>query len=114
MPRILIAEDNVVSIVELEEALTDTGYEIAGVARSGVEAVSLAEEHKPDLILMDIKMLGEMDGITAAGVIRSKLGIPVIYLTGYDEEELVERAKATRPLTHLLKPFTPKQISAAI
>nr|WP_243687792.1 response regulator [Methanobacterium formicicum] len=79
------------------------GYEVPAIVPSGEEAIKAAEELKPDLVIMDIKLEGEMDGIQAAEQIRSKLGIPIIYLTAYSDEKTVQRAKITEPSGFILK-----------
>lgn len=114
MSGIMIVEDNVVSVMELEEALRSHSYELAGVASSGLEAVSMQRETEPDLILMDIKMPGTLDGISAAEQILSYNDIPIIFVTGYDDEEILERASHLNPAGYILKPFVSKQIIAAV
>ncbi|MFH1241400.1 MAG: PAS domain S-box protein [Pseudomonadota bacterium] len=114
MPKIMVVEDEVVTALELEEHLLQMGYEVAGVAHSGKEAVDMAREKRPDLILMDIVLPGEIDGIDAAGKIRQELDIPVVFLTGYSEKERIERAKSAKPYGYILKPLNPEQIKAAI
>ena len=114
MPKILIVEDNLVSLMELEELLQQSGYGIAGTAENGLQAVRLALNLKPDLILMDIKLPGKMDGITAAEIIKSKMKIPIVYLTGHSEPEFLERAGKTNPHGFILKPYNGNQIKAAI
>jgi len=114
MPKILVVEDEVAVALELEESLTREGYEVVGVARSGEEAADMARRFRPDLILMDIVLKGEMDGIDAAGKIRQELDIPVVFLTGHSQEELIDRAKSTKPYGYILKPLHKGQIRAAI
>ena len=114
IPKIMIVDDNVVSVMELEEALSAHGYQVVGVAGTGIEAVKLAPELAPDLILMDIKMPGGMDGISAAEKIIQHIDIPIIFFTGHDDEELLERASRLNPAGYLLKPFVGRQIIAAI
>lgn len=110
----MIVEDEVAVALELEECLTHEGYEVAGVARSGEEAVDMARGFRPDLILMDIVLKGEMDGVDAAGKIRNEFDIPVVFLTGHSQGELIERAKSVNPQGYILKPFHKGQIRAAI
>jgi len=114
MPRIMIVEDELATALVLEELLKNLGYEVAGVAHSGEEAVDMAKELTPDLILMDIVLPGEMDGIDAARKIGHELDIPVIFLTGYSEDELIQKATSVEPFGYILKPFQPNQIKAAI
>jgi len=114
MPKIMIVDDDVITVTELIETLRFSGYEIGATAESGEEAIKIAKETRPDLVLMDIVMPGKIDGIQAAKEIRSELGIPVIFLTGYSEEEYIERAKSARSFGYLLKPFNDAQVSSAI
>jgi DNA-binding NarL/FixJ family response regulator len=114
MPKIMIVDDDVITVTELIEALKSFGYEIGGTAESGDEAVKMAKETAPDLVLMDIVMPGKIDGIEAAKRIRTESNIPVIFLTGYSEEEYIERAKEARSFGYLLKPFTDAQVGSAI
>ncbi|MGC9517278.1 MAG: response regulator [Methanomicrobiales archaeon] len=96
-PKLMIVEDERITAEDLKEGLEDLGYDVAAVVYSGEESIKKAEEIKPDLIIMDIKLEGEMDGIEAAEYIRSNYGIPVIYLSAYSDENTVQRAKITEP-----------------
>lgn len=110
----MIVDDDVITVTELIEALRSSGYEIGETAESGEEAIKMAKKTRPDLILMDIVMPGKIDGIQAAKKIRDEFNIPVIFLTGYSEEEYIERAKTARSFGYLLKPFVDAQVSSAI
>lgn len=114
MARIMIVDDQASFCLELEEFLTSLGYKVVGIAYSGEESVDMARNIKPDLILIDVMMPGNIDGIDAAKKIREELDIPLVYLTGYAEKENLERAKHTRPFGYIVKPFEQKQISSAI
>jgi DNA-binding NarL/FixJ family response regulator len=114
MYKILVIEDNVVDLIELEEGLTAEGYIVVGTSESGSQAVSMAETLAPDLILMDIKLSGQMDGIDAAQKIKSFKDIPIIFLTGHSDMAIVKRASMVHPQGFILKPYTPDQIKAAI
>ena len=114
MPKIMIVDDDVITVTELIEALRSSGYEIGSTAESGEEAIKMAKKTRPDLVLMDIVMPGKIDGIKAAKEIRTKFDIPVLFLTGYSEEEYIERAKSARSFGYLLKPFNDAQVSSAI
>ncbi len=114
MPTIMIVDDDVITVTELTEALRSSGYEIGGTADSGEEAIKIAKNTRPDLVLMDIVMPGKIDGIKAATQIRTELNIPVIFLTGYSEEEYIERAKSARSFGYILKPFVAAQVSSTI
>jgi PAS domain S-box-containing protein len=112
--KILIVDDEVVVAEDIRRQLRALGYLVVGVVASGDEAVRLAGEHQPDLILMDIKLKGPMDGIDAARTIQSRYGTPVIYLTAFSDEETLERARETLPLAYLIKPFVSSDLRAAL
>ena len=114
MHRLMLVDDEAIIATQLEELLTPLGYEVVGMASSGEEAVGMAKDLKPDLILMDIVMPGELDGIAAAEKIKAELGIPVIFLTGYADKELIDRAKSLEPYGYVLKPLQEGQIKAAV
>lgn len=103
--RIIIVEDEVVSAESLRKSLTNLGYEVTSIITSGEEAVKKAEEIHPDLILMDISLAGKMDGIEASAIIQANLNIPVIFVTNYDDEEILQRALITSPYHYLIKPI---------
>jgi len=112
--RILVAEDEQVVAMDLQRSLTGLGYVVAGIAESGRQAVRMAGEMHPDLVLMDVKLRGKMDGIAAAEEIRRRWQIPVVYTTAYSSDETIERAKATGPLGFLVKPFRTGELHASI
>jgi len=114
MPRLLIVDDQVTISINLEVLLRSMGHDVVGVASSGKKAVEMARSLNPDLILMDVVMPGELDGIEAADKIRSDLDIPIIFISGYSEEGLVDRAKHVEPFGYLLKPFQEDQLKVAI
>jgi PAS domain S-box-containing protein len=104
--RILICEDEEIIAEDMVASLRSLGYEVVGVVSTGHEAVQAAEESQPDLILMDVKLRGEIQGITAFQRIRSSQDVPVIYITDYDSPDNVERAKTTGPYGYLSKPVS--------
>lgn len=114
MTRILVVDDEVIIATQIQETLTARGYDVLGIAASGDEAVEMAFALKPDLILMDIVMPGELDGIAAAEKINRSLRIPVVFLTAYADAEMVERAKPIGPFAYVLKPLHEQQILTSI
>jgi signal transduction histidine kinase/DNA-binding response OmpR family regulator len=112
--RVLVVEDESVISSDISNSLEQMGYAVAGIEVSGADAIRAAQELKPDMVLMDIVLQGEMDGIQAAGHIRSKLDIPVIYLSAYAEEKVLERAKLTDPFGYLIKPFENRELHFSI
>ncbi|MBM3298907.1 MAG: PAS domain S-box protein, partial [Deltaproteobacteria bacterium] len=112
--RILIVEDQVLVARDLARTLTALGYEVAGTTGSGEEAIRIVEESRPHLVLMDINLREEMDGITAAEEIRTRFEIPIVYLTGYAEKDVLERAKRTEPYGYLAKPVRIAELRSTI
>ena len=112
--RILIVEDDTLIAQEIEIRLIDLGYEIVGAASSGSEAIALAEKLQPALVLMDIMLKGEMDGIEAADYITRRMQIPIIYLSAFTDKATLQRAKITEPYGYIVKPFTERELQANI
>lgn len=112
--RVLIVEDEVIVARTIASQLSQLGYIVTGTASSGNIAIAKALEIKPDIVLMDIILKGEMDGIAASSYIREQLDIPVIFLTAYGDANTLERAKITQPFGYIVKPFTIKDLQIAI
>lgn len=112
--KILIVEDEALVALDLSHQLHDLGYQVCGTADNGLDAIALAGLHRPDLVLMDIVLKGEMDGVTAAQHIGNGGQIPVIFLTAYSDKATVERAAQSAPYGYLTKPFQPRELQAAI
>lgn len=112
--RILIVEDEAIVAEDLEMTVTNIGYEVVGHAASADEAVKMAVLLKPDLILMDIVLIGRKNGIDASHGIKEKTDIPVIFLTAYTDIGLIDKAKSTEPYAYLVKPFQERQLFASI
>ncbi len=111
--RIVVAEDEALIRLDLAEMLQEAGYDVVGQAINGEQAVELATELEPDLVIMDVKMPG-LDGIGAAEQIGEARICPVIMLTAFSQKELVERARDAGVMTYLVKPFTQSQLLPAI
>ena len=105
MERILIVEDEVNTALSLTELLEIWGYAIIGPASTGEEAIRLAKTEMPDVVLMDVKIRGDMDGLEAGGLINSQLGIPVILMTGYFENETTGDLKVNKKIQYISKPL---------
>ena len=112
--NILIVEDEAIIASVISGALKRFNYEVADILNSGEAAVAAALQKKPDLILMDIRLQGEMDGITAAEQIQKQMDIPIIYLTAYADEPTLERAKKTQPYGYIPKPFQEIELKTTI
>lgn len=108
--EILVVEDEIIVGEHIRRCLQNLGYSVCSVASSGKMAIMEAEEKKPDLVLMDIVLQGEMDGIETASQIRSRFNIPVVYLTAYSDEKILERAKITEPYGYIIKPFNEREL----
>ncbi|AEG00778.1 EAL domain-containing protein [Methylomonas methanica] len=112
--RIMIVEDEGIIAMDIRRQLEGFGYEVVATAFSGGQAITLANEYKPDLVMMDIVLKGDMDGISAAHAITESLRIPVIFLTAYSDPATLLRAKATGAYGYLIKPFRPDELHASI
>lgn len=112
--RVLIAEDEVFTALELQFHLEQLGYSVVDLVSSGKQAVERALELKPDLLMMDVRLEGEMDGIDAFAEIREKHDVPVIFLTAFGDEETISRAKDSGAFGYILKPFKERELRAMI
>jgi response regulator NasT len=111
--RVLVAEDEALIRLDLREMLTEEGFDVVGEAADGEQAVALAEDLKPDLVICDIKM-PKMDGIAAAAVITERRIAPVVMLTAFSQRDLVERARDAGAMAYLIKPFEKRDLLPAI
>jgi CheY-like chemotaxis protein len=114
MSNILVVDDEAIITMQLEERLTAMGYSVAGMAPSGEDAIEKARSLRPDLVLMDIVMPGKMNGIEAAKIITTELDIPVVFVTSYADDRIIEQAKSVKPYGYIVKPFNELEIKAAI
>jgi PAS domain S-box-containing protein len=112
--RILIVEDEIIVSLHIRSVLLHFKYQVVEIASSGEEAIEKAGMHRPDLVLMDIHLGGRVDGIMAAACIREKYDIPTIYLTSYNDEETINKAKMTEPLGFLVKPLDNNELRNSI
>jgi PAS domain S-box-containing protein len=112
--RILIVEDELIVGENIKVALESAHYAVEAVVGNGKEAICVAEQRRPDLILMDIHLDGELDGVQTAEIIKKALKIPVVYLTAFADPEILERAKLTDPYGYLVKPFQENNLLATV
>ena len=112
--KILVVEDEVIVAIDIKNRLIKLGYTVTAITYSGEEAINKVAEDCPDLVLMDINLKGNIDGVEAAAQISNRFNIPIIYLTANADKITVERAKATEPLGYLLKPFKEKELHTTI
>lgn len=102
--RILLVEDEVFIAMALQMELKKAGYHICKSVATGEEAIVIAAQENPDVVLMDIRLAGELDGIEAAAQIRAARDIPIIFMTGYQDKKLMDRALTISPLGYFIKP----------
>ena len=112
--RILLVEDEGIIARDVAETLTRLGYVVTGIASEGAQAVSMAQELQPELVVMDVSLRGDIDGIQAARQIQEHAHVPIIFLTGHTDEETLHRAVLTSPLGYLIKPFQEAELHCAI
>ena len=112
--RIMVVEDEFIVAKDLRSHLEKQGYEVTSLHGTGESALQAARGENPDLVLIDIVLAGELDGVQTAAELRRTMGIPVVFLTAYSDEETIKRAKATEPYAYLLKPFESRELGVAI
>jgi CheY-like chemotaxis protein len=112
--QVLVVEDEAIVAIDLQYKLEALGYSVPSVTRSGEQAVEFAAELNPDLVLMDIRLVGDLDGIDAARQIRDRLDVPVVFLTAYADETTLQRAKMTEPFGYLLKPVDQRALQTVV
>ncbi len=112
--KIMIVEDEAITAMSIKADLSRIGYEICKLAASGEEAIKNAEQERPDVVLMDIILNGQMSGIEAAGEIRSRYDIPIIFMTGCEDESTKKLAEDIGPVEYFLKPVETEDIRLAI
>lgn len=112
--KILIVEDEAIIAMEIGSSLQSLGYEVLPIVNNGEDAIKTAEADKPDIILMDIRIHGDMDGIETAEEIRNRFGIPIIFSTAYLDHKRIERAKITMPFGYVLKPVLERDLKVTI
>jgi CheY-like chemotaxis protein/DNA-binding PadR family transcriptional regulator len=114
MARVLVVDDEAIITMQLEEKISSMGHKVVGMTSSGEDAIAKARAIKPDIILMDIVMPGKINGIAAAKVIHKELGIPVIFITSYADDKIIEEVKRVNPYGYIVKPFNELELKAAV
>ena len=112
--KILIIEDEAMFATSMQRVLIKSGYDVSEPLSTGEEAVERTKEETPDLVIMDVMLEGKIDGIEAAMEIRSLHDIPIVFISGYQEEKLLNRAKSVGSSIYLIKPITPQDLLSAI
>jgi len=113
-PKILIVEDDNIVAADLQKRLMTLGYDIVGIVTSGEEAIKKAILSSPDLVLMNVRLRGEMDGIEAASTLRFQHGIAVVFLSAFADNDTMKRASKTEPFGYILKPFEERELHTTI
>jgi CheY-like chemotaxis protein len=112
--KILVVEDERILALGLKKKLENLGYSVTDIVASGPETLEKVSENQPDIIMMDIVLKGDMDGIETAAKLNETLSIPIIYLTAYADDEILKRAATTEPYGYILKPYKEKELKANI
>ena len=112
-PKVLIVEDEAIFALDMKSMLTKSGFDVRQV-NNGHAALELIESEKPDVVLMDIQLKGDMDGVQAASLIRTRFDVPVIYVTAHASREIMDRARMTGPSGYLVKPVQAAELFSAI
>lgn len=112
--KILIVEDETITALFIQECLENLGYKVVETAVTGYDAIDIAEEYRPDLVLMDIKLTGDLNGIETAKIIYDRFNIPVVYLTAYSDDKTLQKAKLTGSFGYLRKPVEEKVLYPTI
>jgi DNA-binding response OmpR family regulator len=113
-PRVLIVEDEILIAEELRERLSRFGYSVIAAVDTAEEGIAIATRERPDLVLMDIRLKGEKDGVQAAKEIREQVDIPIVYVTAYSDRLTVDRASQTEHDAYVLKPFHRRELQSTI
>lgn len=112
--KVLIVEDESIIALDIQNSLVNAGYHVVAIATCADEALDLTAQFNPDLVLMDIRLCGEMDGVEVAEKIRREFNLPVVYLTAHADENTLQRAKITEPFGYILKPFEDRELITTI
>jgi two-component system cell cycle sensor histidine kinase/response regulator CckA len=114
MNRILIVEDEAIVSLDIQNRLQRLGYEVVGIADTGLEALELARDEQPDIVLMDIHIYGDIDGIETSRLIRKEIDVPVVFLTANSDKNTIQRAQETEPFAYIIKPFKDTELNSTI
>jgi len=112
--KILVVEDEMIIAEDIRKILVDLGYVVPEIITTGEEAIKKTEEIRPDLVLMDINLKGNIDGIESAQEIHNRFDIPIIYVSAYSNKDTLERARKTEPFGYIPKPFTDIELNAML
>src|SRR5215204_1748844 len=113
-PAVLIVEDERLIARDMQQLLVELGYEPFAIASSSEEAIARVSERLPDVVLMDIRLKGDVDGISTAEILKNRFDVPIIYLTAHADDATVERAKNSEPYGYLIKPVDAARLRSAV
>ncbi len=111
---VFVVEDEALIAMELEDHLTAGGYNVIGTATNGEQALPAIIATRPDIVVMDIHLAGELDGIETAALIAKRADIPIIFLSAFSDAELLKKAREVEPFGYIIKPFEPQELHATI
>ncbi len=114
MAQVLVVEDENIVALDIKKSLIDMGYDVLGTVTTGEECIRVASERCPDLVLMDIRIKGNIDGVSTAEILKDKFDVPVVFLTAHADDETIDRAKKSSPFGYLLKPFKPAELKSVV
>jgi DNA-binding NarL/FixJ family response regulator len=112
--KVLVVEDEAIVALEIQDRLISQGYRVCGIAASGEKAITIAQSENPDLVLMDIKLKGVMNGIDTAKILKEKLLIPSIFITAFSDENTLNQIRGFFNYEYLLKPFEEEELNEAV
>jgi CheY-like chemotaxis protein len=112
--KIMIVEDEMIAALALRKEFENLGYEVCELVCFGEEVLGNIEQEAPDVVLMDIDLRGDIDGIEAAKQIHSRFGVPIVFITGYVDQQLMEQASVVNPIGYFIKPLNCKEIQVTI
>lgn len=112
--KAMIVEDEIISAMALKQSLEKQGYDVCPLVASGEEAIRSAESEEPDIVLMDINILGDMNGIDTARELFSRFSIPVVFVTGYDEKEVKKRISTVPSASYIIKPINFEKVGLVL
>jgi two-component system, response regulator PdtaR len=112
--KVLVAEDERIIAMDLKQTLQKLGYDVTSIVNTAVDVIQMVEVEKPDVILMDIMLDSLLDGIEAAHIISYKYNVPIIYVTAYNDEQTLNRARASHPFDYIIKPYDENKLKEKI
>ena len=113
-PTVLIVEDENIVAMDIKQSLVSLGYNVLAIASTGQDALAQTAAQKPDIVLMDVMLKGDIDGVETAEIMRGLYDIPIVYLTAYSDDATLDRAKHTEPFGYILKPYQERDLETTV